>query len=113
MLYQHIVLTDIGDVETAIVAETYQEMAVFLAFVLDLLDHANPTSQRTAIDADCIIYLCQVIISLVDDTQSLYPICYLITVIDEPLHILIGDGGVFDDTFLTQFLHVSAKKMGT
>lgn len=85
MLYQHIVLTDIGDVEAAIVAETYQEMAVFLAFVLDLLDHANPTSQRTAIDADCIIYLCQVIISLVDDTQSLYPICYLITVIDEPL----------------------------
>ena len=72
-------------------------MTVFLALVLDLLDHANPTSQRSTEYADGIILLNEVIISLIYYTQSLYAICHFITEINKMLHVFIWNSGSFDN----------------
>ena len=91
MLYLHIILTDVGDAETAVVAETHQEMAVFLAFVLYLLHHAYPSSHRSAENAYGVVLLDEVAVSLVHNGQALYAVGYLVIVIGEAFHILIGD----------------------
>ena len=51
-------------------------MTIFLPFMLDLFDNANPTSQRPGEDADGVILLDQVAVTLFDDTQSIDVIAY-------------------------------------
>ena len=65
--YLHIELTDVGDAEAAVVAETNKEMAIFLAFVFYLLYYTNPTCHGSAEDTDGIILLDKVAVSFVDN----------------------------------------------
>lgn len=97
MFYPDIILADIGDIEAAVVSETYQKVAVFLAILLDLLHHAYPTLQRSVEDADGIILEDEIIIPLIYDAQSLDIFSYLLIIIDEALHIRIRDAGEVDD----------------
>lgn len=59
--------------------------------MLDLLDNADPTSQRPGEDADGVILLDQVAVTLFYDTQSIDVIAYSVIEIDKSLHILIRD----------------------
>ena len=95
MLYLHIVLTDIGYIEAVVISKAHKKMAVFLAFTLDLFDHANPTFQRSTKYADGIIFQNEVIISLINNTQSLYAICHFIAEIDKMFHVFIWNRGIF------------------
>lgn len=97
VFYPDIILADIGDVEAAVVSETYQKVAVFLAILLDLLHHAYPTLQRSVEDADGIILEDEIIIPLIYDAQSLDIFSYLLIIIYEALHIRIRDAGEVDD----------------
>ena len=91
MLYLQGILADIGDTETVVVSKAHQKMTIFLTLMLDLLDNANPTSQRPGEDADGVILLDQVAVTLFDDTQSIDVIAYSVIEIDKSLHILIRD----------------------
>ena len=97
VFYLDIILSDIGDIEAAVVSEAYQEMAVFLAILLDLLHHAYPTLQRSVEDADGIILEDEVIIALIYDAESLNVFRNLFIIVDEPFHIRIWDAGEVDD----------------
>ena len=86
-------------------------MTVFLALVLDLFDNTYPTCHRTAENTDCVIHQDKVTISFINNTQSLDAIGYLIIVIDETLHIIIGNLRLFNDFVQSPRLAVGAKDM--
>ena len=111
MHYLHVVLTDIGDIETMIVSKAHKKMTVFLALMLDLLDNTFPASHRTTENTDGIIHLDEVSISLVNNTQSLDAIGYLVIVIDEAFHIIIGYLRSFNDFIQCSRLAIGTKNM--
>ena len=110
VFYPDIILADIGDVEAAVVSETYQKVAVFLAILLDLLHHAYPTLQRSVEDADGIILEDEIIIPLIYDAQSLDIFSYLLIIIDEALHIRIRDAGEVDNLVQGVILSICAEQ---
>lgn len=110
VFYLDIILSDIGDVETSVVSETYQKVAVFLAVLLDLLHHAYPTLQRSVEDADGIILEDEITIALIYDAQSLDTVSYLLIIIDEALHIRIRDAGEVDDLVLGVTLSICTEQ---
>lgn len=110
VFYPDIILADIGDVESAVVSETYQKVAVFLAILLDLLHHAYPTLQRSVEDADGIILEDEIIIPLIYDAQSLDIFSYLLIIIDEALHIRIRDAGEVDNLVQGVILSICAEQ---
>lgn len=110
VFYPDIILADIGDVEAAVISETYQKVAVFLAILLDLLHHAYPTLQRSVEDADGIILEDEIIIPLIYDAQSLDIFSYLLIIIDEALHIRIRDAGEVDNLVQGVILSICAEQ---
>ena len=112
VLYLHVVLSDVGDVEAVVAAEAHEEVAVFLALALDLLDHADPAFEWAAEDADGVVDEDEVAIALVDDAESLDAVGNLVAIVNEAFHVLVGDGGVFDDGGLVEVFHVVAQQVG-
>ena len=111
MFYLHVVLANIGDIQTEIVTKAHEKMTVFLALMLHLLDYTYRTFQGTAENTDGVVLLDEVAVSFVYDAQSFNAFGYLVTEIHETFHIIIRNPRLFHDIIQCSGLTVGTKDM--